>query len=293
MPRLPSGREIAITARRVSEIAEQYEQTGEPMALAGVRTMHDLYPYIDVMYFRPQESASATDAYLPVGLEPYASGYTLADVDLLTRDWPEPDREAFQAFLAEERTRKHLARGLERVRLAQLARAELTPATLLQAIALTEPQLFGIDNDVQTEEPLALEPQRLEAATLVAMARVACRAPRHEHLYALHGSRFERARAFVRLALDHDRELLRALLDQAVALDVAAARLRTVLAVDDFPDETKRWIERQLWHEVASLWPALDSDEGRTAFPREYAVLEQAWVSPQLAQALDEALQRR
>lgn len=294
MPQLPSGREIAITARRLSEVAARYEDTGEPAALDHVRTVRDLYPYIDVMYFRPRTDGApgAVDAYLPTGLEPYPSGYTLADMEAFTRDWTEADRAAFHAFLEEDRTREYLAKALDRIRLAQLARAEPTPANLLQAAVIADPQVAELFSGKADDAPLALEPGKLEAAALVAIARVAFRVHQHERLYAANGPRFERARVFVRFAFDHERKLLASILDASLAFEDATARLQAALAAEEIEESARRWIDRQLWHEVINLWPALDNEYGRRVFPQEHEALEQAWVSPAAARALDEMRRR-
>lgn len=64
-----------------------------------MRARDDIERFVDVIYFRKSDRGEPTDTKLPTGLEPYASGFTLATIEEEMRSWSEEDREAFHVFL--------------------------------------------------------------------------------------------------------------------------------------------------------------------------------------------------
>jgi hypothetical protein len=124
MAQLPSGRHVAIQATPLFALMdrtlERAMEGGVITRFLRIERVEHLSPYIDVMYFRWQPGAKPVDVApgglsLPPGLEPYASGCTLATIGPELAGWSEADRSAFTAYLAEDRTRTHLAALLDKV----------------------------------------------------------------------------------------------------------------------------------------------------------------------------------
>lgn len=122
MPQLPSGRKIAIDATRLSKMAELNAQTVQRYSIHRVKTITDLYPFIDVIFFKDTpEGTPSTVGYAPgaqnleeiAQLYPYRSGFTLATLDEEAHTWPPEDRQAWTDFLQEPRTQAHLQEVLE------------------------------------------------------------------------------------------------------------------------------------------------------------------------------------
>lgn len=142
MPKLPSGRHVAITAERIADLAHQYEETGEPEEIGRARSSEDLKPFMDVLYFREVKPGGPAHAGLPTGFEPYLSGFTLATIEEEMRSWPEEDREAFNAFLRHPEIVDMLKAALSRALSARVARKLNTGAELTQDDGMTALSAF-------------------------------------------------------------------------------------------------------------------------------------------------------
>lgn len=117
---LPSGRHIAVQATPLSELMESALRGGVITRLLRIEQIEDLRPWIDVMYFTTQADADPVDTApgglpVPMGLAPYASGFTLATIAPETADWSHADRDAFAGYLASERICTLLAALLDAV----------------------------------------------------------------------------------------------------------------------------------------------------------------------------------
>lgn len=121
MAQLPSGRHVAIQATPLFALIEAACVPEAVITrLLQIETTADLFPFIDVMFFRespdasPQEVAPGGHA-IPSGLEPHVSGYTLATIREVLAEWPAVDRQSFAEYLASDRVQDFLAALLERV----------------------------------------------------------------------------------------------------------------------------------------------------------------------------------
>lgn len=142
MPKLPSGRHVAITAKRIADLAHQYEETGEPEEIGRARSSEDLKQFIDVLYFREAEPGGPAYLELPTGFEPYPSGFTLATIEEEMRSWPKEDREAFHAFLRRPEIVDMLKAALSRALNARVARKLNTGAELTHDDGMTALSAF-------------------------------------------------------------------------------------------------------------------------------------------------------
>ncbi|MCP5197377.1 MAG: hypothetical protein H6974_11430 [Gammaproteobacteria bacterium] len=123
MPQLPSGRKVGIDTTRLEEMTEQNAQTVQRYPIHRVKTVTDLYPFIDLILFRAAPPLARPHAYLEGSrhleeledLEPYRSGFTLAMLDAATQGWSMEDCQALADFLQEDRIQTHLQGVLERV----------------------------------------------------------------------------------------------------------------------------------------------------------------------------------
>ncbi len=116
MPQLPSGRHIGILCLTPDEIAQKVSRDHPEVSLLTlgmkikeINTLEAIKPFIIVMFFRETKATNdqpihARSQLIPDGLEHYESGFTLADQEKFTADWPEEDKQAFTDFLQSERT---------------------------------------------------------------------------------------------------------------------------------------------------------------------------------------------
>ncbi len=129
MPRLPSGLQIAVKRLDDVEILDKFKAMHpEENALtiggslaASADSIDSIKPFIGIMFFREidDDTSPGMDERsepLPKGIEPYDSGYTLADLAEFSASWPEEDKEAFKAFMESERAHAYLREVLESVR---------------------------------------------------------------------------------------------------------------------------------------------------------------------------------
>ena len=121
MAQLPSGRHIAIQATPLFALIDAACVPEAVITrLLQIEAVVDLSPYIDVMFFSEVAEAPAQETApggqpIPPGLEPYASGYTLATIREAVSDWPADDQQAFADYIASNRVQDLLSALLEKV----------------------------------------------------------------------------------------------------------------------------------------------------------------------------------
>ncbi|HET9034297.1 MAG TPA: hypothetical protein VFN25_15510 [Dokdonella sp.] len=121
MAQLPSGRHIAIQATALFELIDASCMPDTVITrLLRIEREVDLFPYIEVMFFREAADAALPEIApggqsVPAGIEPYESGYSLATIGAAIADWPPADQRAFAEYLDSGRVRNHLSALLDKV----------------------------------------------------------------------------------------------------------------------------------------------------------------------------------
>jgi hypothetical protein len=121
MAQLPSGRHVAIQATPLFDLIDAACTPDAVITrLLQIERLADLSPYIDVLFFREVADAAALNLAqggqpIPPGIEPFASGYTLATIHEAVHDWSPEDQRAFAEYIGSERVQTHLSALLERV----------------------------------------------------------------------------------------------------------------------------------------------------------------------------------
>jgi hypothetical protein len=109
MPQLPSGLQVGLDPRPLSELLKNAAHFGNIHKVMAINTTRDLYPHIDIVLLVPETETNANGATLefaddalprPPGLVPVSSGYRLSQWNELARQWSEEDKAAFESFLA-------------------------------------------------------------------------------------------------------------------------------------------------------------------------------------------------
>lgn len=108
MPKLPSGRHVAIIRDSLNELLDGAENAANVHKVLAIHEKTDLYPFIEVIWLLPQAQASQKQidaAFLdgslprPAGLVPVKSGYRLSQSAEFTADWSDEDKAAFWEFI--------------------------------------------------------------------------------------------------------------------------------------------------------------------------------------------------
>jgi len=106
MPQLPSGRHVAISAAPLNTLQHDAWQGHRVHEFMSIESVDDLYPYLEVMYFRPKDGKEieqyefgAHSNLPPEDLEPYPSGYTIATLEDEFKQWDKEDQVAFEQYL--------------------------------------------------------------------------------------------------------------------------------------------------------------------------------------------------
>ncbi|GEM_PF-2074173 len=121
MAQMPSGYHVAIQATPLFDLIDAACTPDAVITrLLQIERLADLSPHIDVLFFREApEAATPTLAPggqpVPSGIEPVASGYTLATIHQAVRNWPREDQHAFAEYLCSKRVQAHLSALLGRV----------------------------------------------------------------------------------------------------------------------------------------------------------------------------------
>ena len=126
MPMLPSGRHIAVSTGRVTDLARRGHAAVPDHPLSRVRTLDDLRCFIDVLYYRPRWRARGWEGTYdcrsdrpPENLESYVSGHTLASLEAVLEEWPDEDVVAFRTFVARAGWQEQMQETLDLVLRAQ------------------------------------------------------------------------------------------------------------------------------------------------------------------------------
>ncbi|MBL0162760.1 MAG: hypothetical protein IPP82_03645 [Xanthomonadales bacterium] len=121
MAQLPSGRHVAIQATPLFDLIDAACTPDAVITrLLQIERLADLSPYIDVLFFREVPAKAALTLApggqpVPSGIEPFASGYTLATIHEAVCDWSREDQRAFAEYLGSDRVQSHLSALLDRV----------------------------------------------------------------------------------------------------------------------------------------------------------------------------------
>ena len=294
MPRLPSGRQVAIICQNILKMAELNAQNVHRYPIHRVRTVDDLYPLVDVLFFQdaPDYQPSA-DAYHKssqhleevADKEPYLSGFTLATLDEEAQTWSAEDRQAFAAFLQEPRTQAHLQEVLEVVLDSQRRKP---PAHI-------PPGLFGklSDDEVMDmfwelsqrpagpEKPLPPRPEGIDFDDFDLLAAL-CRMnslQEFEEWQTRFGPILERLEAFLQRLRDDHRWLSVWLQYWMVPVDELAGRMRGDQILTLLAPETLAWFATQAPQEALALQPLFADPDIARDFAPEQAILEKAALS--------------
>jgi hypothetical protein len=116
MPQLPSGLRIGIRClepdliiRKVSDTYPKVKLLTLGMKVKEINTVEAIKPFITVLLLREVDNAEkqvldSRSQSIPEGMEAYDSGFTLADQETFTAGWPKDDIDAFNNFLASDKT---------------------------------------------------------------------------------------------------------------------------------------------------------------------------------------------
>lgn len=95
MPRLPSGRHVALSADYVLALASKGELQLSFAFILEANAPEDLAPLINVIYFRPAEGKDGPG-------DPYPSGLMLSDIGTEKCDWSAEEVAFFNNWLASD-----------------------------------------------------------------------------------------------------------------------------------------------------------------------------------------------
>ena len=288
MPQVPSGRHVALSNVRLLAEADRYGRCGEPASIGRIKNADDLRPWLDVLYFRPRagtDAAQASARNLPDGLEPYASGLTLSNIDRNDADWSSDDREAFMRYLASEAVVKWLQRTFDEVAGRRKTKSGGDIGALVDLLRATCEQDASADVDNPWIASFS-DPDRVKTFAVAAfMHLVSARMSRPE-LYRKHADRFDRLFAFVRQIVQHHDGSASWIYTPKLPADRLAAGMWDADWLGAMSEKTRAWLTRQLPHEIANILPALDSDGARTLLRVECEIIQAAWLSPYVTEAL-------
>ena len=122
MPMLPSGRHVGLKRISLDRMIEDAVQGYFVHKLMVIESVEQLFPYLDVIYYKLREDGAATlhqpaDKRLvsPSDQEEVRSGFTLTTIREELVSWPEADQVAFFAFLDSEHCLRYLNNQLASV----------------------------------------------------------------------------------------------------------------------------------------------------------------------------------
>ena len=288
MPQLPSGRHVALSNVRLRAEADRYARCGEPASIGRIENADDLRPWLDVLYFRPRAGADAAPApasNLPDGLEPYASGLTLSSIDRNEADWSGDDRDAFLRYLASEAAVKWLQRTFDEVAGRRTVKSGGDIRALAALLRATCEQDASADVDNAWTASFS-DPDRVKTFAVAALAHLALAKIPHPRFYGKHADRLDRLSAFVRQIVQHHDGSASGIYPPKLPADRLAAEMWDADWFGAMSEKTRAWLTRQLPHEIANILPALDNDKARTLLPVECEIIQAAWLSPYVTEAL-------
>lgn len=141
MPCLPSGLHFALDSAPLTKLMQTAGVDAHQLhQLMCIEELPHLSPYISILFFRPRGTLNAywyldnRIAMPPADLEPYDSGYTLATIAELHREWSAEDQKAFTDFMHSERFLDYLMNCLKCARDLQdeLYSEEASPSHIRQ-----------------------------------------------------------------------------------------------------------------------------------------------------------------
>lgn len=301
MPQLPSGRHIGIHVESLEEIAHKiHARLGEAgkndflSEIGKITTLEALAPYVDVLYFREaaEDAEENSDRYHQssnrpaVRIEPYLSGFNLTEIEKLSADWSAADQAAFQAFLAEDRTRVYLQGSLDQV---VAFSNKLNKEFVERYVAML--WKAGL-HPLQEVAELGIEPRTNPNIDLCDLLAALCRLSashdaRDEH-YLAHGPQLDQIAGFRQFVLGQI-PALAAPLAGAQSLDDLAGQWRQSGVLDALPEAERAW----LWHHAhvvtINTFAMFDDEKLKRAYPKEWEVCQLAYVSREAADILNEA----
>ena len=127
MPRLSSGRYIALDTAPLNELVTSLQGGTTAREIAGIRSVEDLFSRVEILFFRDagedggEAQRQRYRVPTPPGLEPYASGYDLITIGEGMADWEARDQAELRAALNEARADRYFRNALAVVRECQRA----------------------------------------------------------------------------------------------------------------------------------------------------------------------------
>ena len=294
MPQLPSGRQVGIICQNILKMAELNAQSVQRYPIHRVKTVHDLYPLVDVLFFRtaPEFQPSAKTYHEGsqhleevAHKEPYLSGFTLATLDDEAQTWSPEDRQAFADFLQEPRTQAHLQEVLEVVIDSQRRKpaAHIPPGLLGKLSGDEVMDMFWevSQRPASPEKPPTPRPEGVDFDDFDLLAAL-CRMnglQEFEEWQTRFGPLLNRLEAFLQRLRDDHRLLSVWLQYWMVPLDEVAGRMRGDHILTLLAPETRAWFATQAPQEALALQPLFTEPELAGYFAAERAILEKAALS--------------
>jgi hypothetical protein len=291
MPQLPSGRQVAILCQNILKMAELNAQDVYRYPIHRVKTVADLWPLVDVLFFRKApDYQPGADAYHEgsqhleelAQQEPYLSGFTLATLDDEAQTWSPEDRQAFAAFLQEPRTQAHLQEVLEVVLDSQRRKppAHIPPGLFGKLSGDEVMDMFWelSQRPPGPEKPLTPRPDGVDVDEYDVLAAL-CRMnglQEFEEWQIRFAPILERLEAFLQRLRDDHRLLSVWLQYWMVPVEEMAGRMRGDHILTLLAPETLTGFAMQAAQEALALQPLFADPTLARDFTAEQAILEQA-----------------
>ncbi len=294
MAKLPSGRKVAIHCQRILEMAKLNQKDTQRYPIHRVKTVKDLSPLVDVIFFRESVDYKPTaNTYHPDSkdidendhLEPYFSGFTLATIGQELQHWSAADQKAFAAFLRENRVQAHLQEVLECVLESQRLKPKAhIPPDLFGN--LSGDKLLDIFWDMAqhlpySETPPMPRPEGMDFDLFDLLAAL-CRMNglrEHEKWQASFAAILNRLEAFLQRLRDENPALAVWLQYWVVDVEELAGRMRGDCILALLAPETLAWFTTQAPQEALALQPLFTEPSIAQDFAPERAILEKAAIS--------------
>lgn len=279
MPMLPSGRHVAILPDRLVKLLEAPDDAAQQ--ILAIQSTDDLYPWLDLAFLVPVDQTNAAphlkggkgSIALPDGITAVLSGYSLAEWEKAAADWPEEDRTAMRAFLAEPRMRQGY--------MGQY----LTAAKPIQERLRSGTNMFEVLNALYRAagchpeedegwEDLPDSPEWDTYDLLAALLEIARRVQEEDPLREDSPQTWSRLDAFLGVAIGN----IPALSDEIDITDLpraVAGRLREQHCI---PVEKENWYRAQTVVECVNLWNHV-GEALRRRSPKAYGIIELAVLS--------------
>lgn len=285
MPQLPSGRHIAIQANGFDALYDEAFNGTQAHKLMQIKTIEDLYPYIDVLDFEQDERHA--EPGLPAGLKPVPSGHTLATVNQ-ANDWhDEHDKAAFWFYISSERAQSLLEAILDDVKQRQQDLMKEGPylgrlLALFWHVGAHPLQEQGIaGDDVNYDLVFASAgPEYIQPFVLAAMFRLHQAAKRHPEIAVKHRNAFDRLSGIVHTIVRQNLATLEPWLHETeLRSDEMAVAMWREKVLDALPEISRAFLARQMPHEISNMWSILADDDAQEMFPVEHKIVHAAWLA--------------